>query len=59
MDFIQSLQEDILKPDIELSSILKKAKVLASTLKNKEIKVHNLHLKKEKRSAVKNSVYFS
>lgn len=39
MDLIQSLQQDILKPDMDISSILRKAKVLASTLNNREIKV--------------------
>ncbi len=39
MDLILNLQNDILEPDRELSSILRKAKVLASALKNREIKV--------------------
>lgn len=39
MDLIQSLQQDILKPDMDISSILRKAKVLASALNNREINV--------------------
>ncbi len=38
MDLIVSLQNDILEQNIELSSILRKAKVLASALNNREIK---------------------
>lgn len=38
MAIIESLQSDILEPNTELSSILRKAKVLASELNNIEIK---------------------
>ena len=38
MNLIKELQNDILNPEISLSTILRKAKVLASTLKNEEMK---------------------